>query len=171
MAEVLCWVAPWRRSGVLTRVSGMFARRGFNIDSLTVGETADPTISRMTIVASGDSWVIDQIKKQLSKLIDVIEIVELEAEQAVFRELVLVKINAPASERANILSTINVFRAKVVDIGEDTIMAEITGDRTKVRAFTDMMSNYGIQEIVRTGLTALERRKNGFVESKHFEEE
>ena len=146
------------QSGVLTRVSGMFARRCFNIDSIAAGITSDPNFSRLTIVATGDDWTIDQIKKQLGKLIDVITVEELESEEAVFRELVLVKVSAPEEERVNILSTVNIFRAKVVDVSKESLIAEITGDTRKVNAFIEMMSIYKIQEIVRTGLTAITRQ-------------
>ncbi len=146
------------QSGVLTRVSGMFARRCFNIDSIAAGITSDPNFSRLTIVATGDDWTIDQIKKQLGKLIDVITVEELESEEAVFRELVLVKVSAPEEERVNILSTVNIFRAKVVDVSKESLIAEITGDTRKVNAFIEMMSTYKIQEIVRTGLTAITRQ-------------
>ena len=159
------------QSGVLSRVSGLFSRRGYNIDSLTVGETADPRISRMTIVVRGDDWVLEQIKKQLNKLIDVIKIIELKSGLAVFRELALIKVDAPPEARPGIISTIDIFRAKVVDVGKASLTAEITGDQDKVNAFIELMSPYGIREIVRTGLTALERGNKEIQEHKKYEEE
>ncbi len=159
------------QSGVLSRVSGLFSRRGYNIDSLTVGETEDPHTSRMTIVVRGDDYILEQIKKQLNKLIDVIKIIELKQGEAVFRELALVKVHAPADSRAAIISTIDIFRAKVVDVAKESLTAEITGDQTKVDAFIELLSPYGIREIVRTGLTALERGSKDIKEHKKYEEE
>jgi len=159
------------QSGVLSRVSGLFSRRGYNIDSLTVGETEDPNTSRMTIVVRGDDYILEQIKKQLNKLIDVIKIIELSPNQAVFRELALIKVYAPPESRAAIISTVDIFRAKVVDVAKDSLTAEITGDQTKVDAFIELLSPYGIRETVRTGLTALERGSKQIKEHKKFEEE
>ena len=159
------------QSGVLSRVSGLFSRRGYNIDSLTVGETEDPKTSRMTIVVSGDDWVLEQIKKQLNKLVDVIKIIELKPNQAVFRELALIKVDAAPEARATVVSTIDIFRAKVVDVGKESLTAEITGDQSKVDAFIELMRPFGIREIVRTGLTALERGNREIKEHKKFEED
>ena len=159
------------QSGVLSRVSGLFSRRGYNIDSLTVGETEDPKTSRMTIVVRGDDWVLEQIKKQLNKLVDVIKVIELKANQAVFRELALIKVDAAPEARATVISTIDIFRAKVVDVGKESLTAEITGDQSKVDAFIELMRPFGIREIVRTGLTALERGNKEIKEHKKFEED
>lgn len=159
------------QSGVLSRVSGLFSRRGYNIDSLTVGVTEDPKTSRMTLVVRGDDWVLEQIKKQLNKLIDVIKVMEMKPSQSVFRELVLIKVDAPPEARPGIISTIDIFRAKVVDVGKESLTAEITGDDSKVDAFIMLMSPYGIREIVRTGLTALERGNREFKEHKKYEED
>lgn len=159
------------QSGVLSRISGLFSRRGYNIDSLTVGETEDTKTSRMTIVVRGDDYILEQIKKQLNKLIDVIKIIELKQSQAVFRELALIKVDAPPNSRASIISTIDIFRAKVVDVAKESLTAEITGDQSKVDAFIELMSPYGIREIVRTGLTALERGNKEIKEHKKYEEE
>jgi acetolactate synthase-1/3 small subunit len=145
------------QSGVLSRVSGLFSRRGYNIDSLSVGETEDPKVSRMTIVVSGDDYILEQIKKQLNKLIDVIKIVELDAEKSVFRELAMIKVNTTMETRASIIEIVSIFRANIVDVSNETLTVEMTGDESKIEAFINLMNNYGIAEVVRTGLTAIER--------------
>lgn len=144
-------------AGVLTRISGLFARRAFNIDSLSVGETDQHNLSRITITASGDEYIREQIVKQLEKLQDV-EIVELMDHAAtVRRELLLIKLNLPHGERAGIMEAVNVFRAKVVDLGSDSITLEITGETSKCNAFVDYLRPFGIAELCRTGLTAISR--------------
>ncbi|QUI23963.1 acetolactate synthase small subunit [Vallitalea pronyensis] len=143
-------------SGVLSRVAGLFSRRGYNIDSLSVGVTENPQYSRMTIVTRGDDLIIEQITKQLNKLVDVIHIKELAPESSVYRELALVKINT-GDQRASIIEIADIFRAKIIDVSSETLGVEITGDQTKVEAFLDLVKPYGVKEIVRTGLTALER--------------
>ncbi len=145
------------QSGVLSRISGLFSRRGYNIDSLSVGETEDPRFSRMTIVVNSNYQFLDQIQKQLNKLVDVIEIQELKQEEAVFRELVLIKVNAEEAKRASILEVLEIFRGKVISVSSEDLTIEMTGDNQKVDAFIDLMKNYGIKEMVRTGLTALGR--------------
>ena len=144
-------------SGVLSRVSGMFSRRGYNIDSLSVGVTEDPKISRMTVVVSGDDKILTQIKSQLSKLVDVRSIIELKDGDSVTRELVLLKIKADANERQQIITVANVYRASIVDVSPDSIMIELTGNNTKVEAFRSLLEGFEIQEIVRTGVTGLVR--------------
>lgn len=144
-------------AGVLSRVSGLFSRRGYNIDSLTVGRTEDSTISRMTITLMGDNDVLEQVKKQLNKLEDVIKIIDLKADNSVFRELVLIKVKADAENRAAINEVVTIFRSKVIDVSVDTLTIELTGDESKVSALIKLMEVYGIQELVRTGVTALER--------------
>lgn len=143
-------------SGVLSKVSGLFSRRGYNIDSLTVGITDDPNLSRMTIMITGDEQMLEQINKQLNKLVDVIKIQEL-SPKAVCRELALVKVNANASNLSLIKEAVNVFRGSIVDMDSKSLMVEITGVEDKVTAFIDYVRPYGIKEIVRTGLTGLER--------------
>lgn len=145
------------QSGVLSRISGLFSRRGYNIDSLSVGETEDPKFSRMTIVVNGSYQFLDQIQKQLNKLVDVIEIEELKQEEAVFRELVLLKVEAEETKRASILEVLEIFRGKVISVSSEDLTIEMTGDQQKVLAFIELMKNYGIKEMVRTGLTALGR--------------
>jgi len=144
--------------GVLARIAGLFARRGFNIESLSVGPTESDDYSRMTIVAvTPDEATLEQITKQLNKLIEVIKITEMEKGKAVRRELVLVKVHAEASTRADILSLVETFRAKVVDVAADSLIIEVTGRYGKVHAFLDMIAPYGIKELVQSGSVALAR--------------
>jgi acetolactate synthase-1/3 small subunit len=158
-------------SGVLSRVSGLFSRRGYNIDSLSVGETEDPKISRMTIVVRGDDYILEQIKKQLNKLIDVIKVIELDKERSVFRELAMIKVSAESSSRAAIIELVDIFRAKIVDVANQTLTVEMTGDEAKIEAFINLMAPYGIREIVRTGLTALERGSRNIKDRRKYEED
>ncbi len=143
--------------GVLARVSGLFSARGYNIDSLCVAETDDPSISRMTLVVRGDDRVLEQIIKQLNKLVDTIEVIDLTQEDHVERELVMVKIGANNKVRGEVVEIANIFRAKVIDIGCDAMTIEATGSQDKVRAFIDMMHPFGIKELVRTGNVAIAR--------------
>ena len=144
-------------AGVLIRVSGMFSRRGYNIDSLSVGVTENPKFSRMTVVVTGDDKILSQIKSQLNKLEDVKSIIELKDGESVTRELVLMKIKADASERQQIISIANVYRASIVDVSPESIMIELTGNNNKVEAFRSLLEGFEIQEIVRTGVTGLVR--------------
>jgi len=144
--------------GVLAHVAGLFSARGFNIDSLAVGETEDPSVSRMTIVAHGDDRVIEQITKQLTKLIDVIKVQDLTGEENIARELVLVKIHGTASTRSDILQIVNTFRAKVVDVGQQALTVEVTGNEEKIDAMLELFRPFGIKEVVRTGTIALARK-------------
>lgn len=144
--------------GVLLKVVGLFSRRGFNIDSLTVGETENPEFSRITIVSTGDKAVQMQIVHQLEKLYDVKMVSIMKPEETVHRELLLVKIKMEDKDRSNILETVNVFRAKVVDYSINSITVEITGDHSKVQAFVDYMKQFEVLEIARTGLTAMGRK-------------
>ncbi len=146
-------------SGVLSRVSGMFSRRGYNIDSLSVGVTENPKYSRMTVAVSGDDRILSQIKKQLMKLEDVVEITELKDGESVCRELVLVKVKADVNERQQIIPIADVFRAKVVDVAPSSLMIELTGNNTKIQAFISLLEGFQIEELVRTGLTGLVRGK------------
>jgi acetolactate synthase-1/3 small subunit len=144
-------------SGVLSHISGLFSRRGYNISSLSVGETEDKDVSRMTIEFYGDEHTAEQLKKQLNKLEDVIKLTELPYSKGVFRELVLLKVEANDVTRPAIMEIANIFRAKVDDISKECLTMELTGGRSKTAAFLEMMECYGIKEIARTGLTALER--------------
>lgn len=148
--------------GVLARVAGLFSRRGFNIDSLAVGETEDPAYSRMTIVVRADDRQLEQVTKQLFKLIDVIKLTDLTSEEAVTRELVLIKVAAAdAAKRTELLQIVDIFRAKVVDVSESSLMVEITGDESKVEGLIQLLRPYGLREIVRTGKIALMRAAKG----------
>jgi acetolactate synthase-1/3 small subunit len=143
--------------GVLARVSGLFSARGFNIDSLAVGETEDATVSRMTIVVHGDDRVLEQIIKQLNKLVDVIKVVDLSADEKIERELVLVKVSSKGSARAEIMQIVNTFRAKVVDLNPNTVTVEVTGNKGKVDAMLELLRPLGVREVVRTGAVAISR--------------
>ena len=143
--------------GALSRVSGLFSRRGYNIESLSVGVTENECISRITIVVLGDQYVVAQITKQLNKLIDVIKIVLLDDENAVCKGLMLVKVCANEETRSTILEFINIFRAKVIDISSASLVIEMTGDAIKQQALLRMLEPYGIMEISKTGLASLQR--------------
>ena len=145
------------RFGVLNRISGMFSRRGFNIDSLTVGVTENENLSRMTVTMTGDEYARDQIIKQLNKLQEVKEVKEMKSDSSVISELAILKISATSQTRQDILSARDVFRAKVIDYNNDALSAVITGDSSKLDAFVDLMRQYGIIEMCRTGSVAMER--------------
>jgi len=145
------------QSGVLSRISGLFSRRGYNIDSLSVGETEDKRFSRITIAASGDGNVIDQIIKQLDKLVDTINIIELILGESVYRELALIKITAETDKRAEIMGIVDIFRANIIDVSPSAVIVEMTGETSKIDAFLEIAKPYGILEIARTGLTGLSR--------------
>ena len=143
--------------GVLARVSGMFSARGYNINSLCVGETLDPTVSRMTVVVNGDDSVLAQIIQQLNKLVEVIEVTDLTKESFVERELVMIKVAAVGQQRSEVVEIANIFRAKVVDVGAASMIVQVTGAAGKIAAFIDMMRPFGIEELVRTGEIAIGR--------------
>jgi acetolactate synthase-1/3 small subunit len=143
--------------GVLSRVSGLFSGRGYNIESLSVAETIDPQVSIMTVVTSGDDWVIEQISKQLNKLIDVIKITDLTELDHVEREMVLIKVSPRQEYKAEALRTAEIFRGRVVDSSPNTYTIEITGDEKKIEAFIELMKPMGIKEFVRTGKVAIAR--------------
>jgi len=151
------------RFGVLARIAGLFSARGFNIDSLTVGETEDPTISRMTIVVEGDDRVLEQVMKQLNKLVDVIKVSDISSQKFVDRELALIKVNAPRSRRSEIMEIAEVFRAKIVDISPKTLTVEVTGNSDKIEAIIGMLKPFGIKELARTGRVAMLREFRGEV--------
>jgi len=157
MKRVVLSILVDNTAGVLSRVAGLFSRRGYNIDSLTVGETQDAAISRMTVLVHGDDQILEQIRKQLNKLEDVREIVELTPEESVTRELILVKVSATEKERQSIISIADIFRAKIVDVAVDSLMIELTGNQNKINAFINLLGQYTIKELVRTGITGLTR--------------
>lgn len=150
-------------SGALSRISGLFSRRGYNIESITAGVTADPKITRITIVASGDDEILDQIEKQVSKLVDVVDIKELKPEHSVYRELALIKVRTDESRRESIISLANVFRANIIDVSFDGVIIEMTGGQDKIDAFLNLLSGYDILEIARTGIAGLRRGTDDIV--------
>jgi len=146
------------KPGVLFRASNMFRRRGFNIESITVGPIEQPGLSKMTIVVNGNESTVEQLVKQLAKLIDVIKIVRLEPKTSVVRELALIKVNAPDQRtRADLMNYVQIFRGKVVDVGDGTLTVEVTGDPDKIDAFIKIVTTFGIRDISRTGVTAISR--------------
>jgi acetolactate synthase-1/3 small subunit len=145
------------RPGVLARTAGLFARRGFNIDSLAVSTTQDPGVSRMTIVVEGPDQILEQISKQLYKLMDVIKVLDHRDEPVVNRELALIKVDADAANRAEIMQIVTIFRANIVDISERTFTIEVTGSADKVDALVGLLRRYGIKEMMRTGRIVLSR--------------
>ena len=143
--------------GVLARIAGLFSARGYNIESLTVGETEEPKISRMTIVVGGDERVLEQVKKQLNRLIDVIKVQDFIGQAYIERDLVLIKVNASPNRRGEILQIAEIFRAKPVDIFVNVLTLEMTGDEDKIEAFIKMLKPFGIRQMVRTGIVAMAR--------------
>ena len=160
MARYVLSVLVRNSSGVLTRVSGLFSRRGVNIDSLTVGRTENSEISRMTIALNGGLEELEQFTKQLNKLEDVLRVLSLKPENSVYRELVLIKVKADAEQRASINEIVKIFRSKIVDISPETLTIELTGDESKINAHIKLLEEYEIKELVRTGVCALERGAN-----------
>jgi acetolactate synthase-1/3 small subunit len=144
--------------GVLARIAGLFSGRGFNIDSLCVAETQDPALSNMTIVAHGDDAILEQINKQLNKLIDVVKVNDFREQECVKRELALIKVNASKQTRGEIMQIVNIFRGKIIDICTKTLTVEITGPEEKILAIIDMLRPFGIKEIARTGRVAMSRK-------------
>jgi len=158
--------------GVLSRISGLFSGRGFNIESLNVAETLDPTISRMTLVTRGNDQIIEQIIKQLNKLVNVIKVQDLTGTDYVEREMALIKVSAQSSSRAEVLRIVDIFRGRVVDVSPKSFTLEITGDEKKIQAVIDLLIPLGIMEIVRTGKVAISRvKKNGGNESSKISED
>ncbi len=144
-------------SGVLSRISGLFSRRGYNIESITAGITADPRFTRITIVASGDDQILEQIEKQVRKLVDVRHIRELKRENSVYRELCMIKVEAKTTDRTNISSLVEIFRANIIDVAQDSLIIEITGNQGKIDAFLKLLDGYRILELARTGIAGLTR--------------
>lgn len=144
-------------AGVLSRIAGLFSRRGYSIDSITAGMTADPRFTRITVVARGDELILEQIEKQVRKLEDVVEIKVLKDGESVCRELIMVKVRANASERAEVISVADIFRAKIVDVEKESLMIELTGNQSKLDAFLHLLDGYTILELARTGITGLSR--------------
>ncbi len=144
-------------SGVLSRISGLFSRRGYNIESITAGVTADPRFTRITIVASGDDEILDQIEKQVAKLVDVRDVKELAPENSVYRELALIKVKTSREERQGVIAVADIFRAKIIDVAADSLIVELTGNQDKIEAFINLLEGYEILELARTGIAGLGR--------------
>ncbi len=153
-------------SGVLSRISGLFARRGYNIESITAGVTADPRVTRITVVATGDDEILDQIEKQLGKLVDVCDIRELKPENSVYRELALIKIKVLPKDRADISSLADVFGADIIDVSKEGMIVEMTGKQSKIDAFLELLDGYEILELARTGIAGLRRGTDDIVTPK-----
>ncbi len=157
MKKHILYAIVENKAGVLARVSGLFSARGFNIDSLAVGETDDPRFSRMTIVVEGDDNTLEQVRKQLAKLINVVKVKDFSDTPVVERDLLLLRLEVPAEKRGEILDLVQVFRARVVDVGHSDMVIEVVGTEDKVEALLDLMRPYGIMEMARTGRVALSR--------------
>ncbi len=145
------------KPGVLARVAGMFSRRGFNISNLAVGHSETPSLSRMTFVVEGDEWVVEQVTKQLYKLIDVVQVYDISAESIVLRELALLKVHSNAESRPEIMQIVDIFRANIVDVTKDALVIEVTGDEEKVDALIELLHPFGLKEVMRTGRIAMSR--------------
>lgn len=145
--------------GVLARISGLFSGRGYNLESLTVGPTLDPTVSRITLVCKGDDSIIEQIKKQLNKLVDIIKVIDMSERSSIDREMAMIKITATPQQRGEIFQVADVFRSKVMDVGADSMILEVTGSPEKINDFIAILQHYTILEIARSGLVSMERGK------------
>ena len=152
--------------GVLAHISGMLASRGYNIDSLAVGETEDPNLSRMTFVVVGDARVLEQVRKQLEKIVTVVRVDDISSQDFVERDLMLLKVKAAAGQRSEVRELTDIFRGRIVDVGEHEVMIEISGRESKVEAFIERMRQFGITELVRTGRIAMVRSKSNHDESE-----
>ncbi|MCM1183150.1 MAG: acetolactate synthase small subunit [Roseburia sp.] len=144
-------------AGVLSRISGLFSRRGYNIESITAGVTADPRFTRIIIVTSGEEEILDQIEKQVAKLVDVRDIHELKPDNSVYRELCLIKVRSTPEKRQSVIAVADIFRAKIIDVNIDSLIVELTGNQSKIEAFIALLQDYEILEIARTGISGLER--------------
>ena len=158
------------KSGVLAHVAGMFAARGFNIDSLVVGRTEDPDMSRMTIVVVGDDRVLEQVRKQLDKIVTVVKVRDFQAVQYVERDLMLLRVHAPPEKRAEIVDLVHLFRGRVVDVARNSLLVELSGPEVKIEAFVDLVRPYGIRELARTGVIAMSRGQQREARAEDTEE-
>ncbi len=149
--------------GVLSRISGLFSRRGYSIESITAGVTADYKVTRITIVTMGDDVVLEQIEKQLAKLVDVRDIKELKPDESVYRELALIKVKATPEMRQGVISVVDIFRAKVIDVAKDSLIIELTGNQAKIEAFLKLLEGYEILELARTGIAGLGRGTDNII--------
>ncbi|MBO5283563.1 MAG: acetolactate synthase small subunit [Lachnospiraceae bacterium] len=155
-------------SGVLSRISGLFSRRGYNIESITAGVTADPRFSRITIVAYGDDEILEQIEKQVGKLVDVRNIRELKPEESVYRERVMTTVKTTPEQRQSVIAVADIFRAKIIDVSKDSLIIELTGNQSKIDAFINLLDGYEILELARTGIAGLARGVESVI---HLEDE
>ena len=160
MKQIVLSLLVGNTPGVVSRVAGLFTRRGYNIDSIAAGVTQNPKYTRITVVATGDDIILEQIRKQLLKLEDVVKIMQLEDNNSVCRELVLVKVKADKKEKQEIIAVADIFRAKIVDVSKNSLIIELTGNVNKIQAFISLLDGFDIIEMVRTGLTGLGRGKN-----------
>ena len=166
MRHVICAIVE-NKAGVLAHIAGLFSSRGFNIDSLTVGRTEEENLSRMTIVAEGDEAILEQIRKQLGKVIDVLRVTDFSGKDFVARDLCLLKVNVPSGKRSEVIGLVEIFRGNVVDISPGDMMVEISGPEAKIEAFAEMMRPYGIKELVRTGVVAMARTEKRSPKAKN----
>ncbi len=150
-------------AGVLSRITGLFSRRGYNIDSITAGVTSDPRFTRITIVTSGDEEILDQIEKQVSKLVDVRDVRELKPDKSVYRELCLIKVKSSPEKRQGVIAVADIFRAKIIDVNVDSLIVELTGTQSKIEAFIGLLADYEILEIARTGIAGLARGADALI--------
>ena len=157
MKQIVLSLLVDNNPGVLARVSSLFARRGYNIDSVSSGTTNNPRYSRITVAVSGDDQILEQIRNQINKLVDVKKVIQLDDNQSVCRELVLIKVMTDKKDKQDIIAIADIFRAKIVDVSPNSLMIELTGNQNKLYAFLTLMADYEVLEIVRTGLTGLER--------------
>lgn len=155
----------YNRPGVLNRVASLFRRRGFNIESIAVGRTDDPKMSRMTIVVVGDDATVEQVRKQLDKVIDVVKIFDITGDDLVSRELAMIRVKATAATRAEIIQTVNIFRGGIVDVASNSMIVEVTGDEDKINSLLNLLRSYGIREVARTGRVAMTRGGSGSLRS------
>jgi len=158
------------KPGVLTKVASMFRRRGFNIASLAVGNSEQPGLSRMTFVVNGDEYTVGQVVKQLDKLIEVIEVADITSERIVTRELALLKVKTTPMNRGEIIQIVNLFRANIIDVGSDSMVIEITGEEDKINALHNLLSSFGVIEMLRTGLVAMVRGQTNGLANGHSEQ-
>lgn len=156
MRHVICLLVE-NKVGVLARITGLISGRGFNIDSLAVGETENPALSRMTIVVRGDDAILEQVRKQLGKIIDIIKVIDFTSEEFVERDLMLLKVNVPAGKRGEIIEIVEIFRAKIIDVSPRDLVIELAGVEDKLQAMVNLLRPYGIKELVRTGSIAIGR--------------
>ena len=163
MEKFVLSVLVENHAGVLSRVSGLFSRRGYNIDSLTVCETGNPGQSRMTIVVNGDAYILEQIQKQLLKLVEIIAIKKCEKLTTTQREMALIKVKAPGETRAIIIGTCDIYRAHIIDVAPDSVILEATGSEEKIESLRKLLEPFGILEYVKTGLTAMDRGSNTII--------